>query len=363
MLEHQNINFNIHERNIPFSIKTCGLSKKYASSISSLLSNRLISNSINGFDALTNVDVEIPKGTCFGIIGLNGSGKSTFLQLLAGILEPTSGTIETRGKISAIFELGSGFNPDFTGRENIAFYSRLVGVPASQVLEAEKAIIQFAEIGDFIDRPLSTYSSGMIARLGFATRAFLDFDILILDEVLSVGDAYFQRKCFRMLEDIRKAGKTIIFVSHSVNQVLEICDRAMLLHEGELLLEGHPKECAYAYFEIVNRKHKEWNEIERDEVVQKPDGGFDGRKGCVLDYSSSTGDSFENGFLFRFSERYDLIFNLTATCDLRELEFGLTLRSISGVTVSGRRSEIGDVQSGDKLVVTVGFNCSLNAGT
>ena len=192
-------------------------------------------------------------------------GKSTFLQLIAGIVESSGGEVKVNGRIAAIFELGSGFNLDFTGRENIALYASIAGAQNNLTAEIESEILNFADIGDFIDKPLSTYSTGMIARLGFSVRAFLDFDILVLDEVLAVGDMYFQRKCIRLLEKFKAQGKTIIFVSHNINQVLELCDEAMVLHNGKLSIIGDPKECAYHYYEIVNKmriQHKEkTNEI------------------------------------------------------------------------------------------------------
>ena len=346
----------------PLAVQTRDLRKSYSNSVSSLLRSKILNHEIDGFDALKGIDIDIPIGSCFGILGLNGSGKSTFLQLLAGIIEPSAGTVSTSGEMAAIFELGSGFNPDFTGRENIAFYARLIGVSTANFKECEEAIVQFAEIGDFIDRPLSTYSTGMVARLGFAARAFLDFDILILDEVLSVGDAYFQRKCFRLLEVLRNSGKTIIFVSHSVNQVLEICDRAMLLHDGELLLSGEPKDCAYAYFEIVNRKHAKWNDDGDLSGVKTTSQTNYGEGGCVLLKCESIGRSFENGFLFKPFENIVLSFRIRAEMNLSELEFGLNFRSISGAIISGRRIEIGDVSKGESVDVITRFNCTLNPG-
>jgi lipopolysaccharide transport system ATP-binding protein len=349
-----------------YAVKTNSLTKSYASSHRQTFLKYLLrtkQKNPNGFIALDNITIEIPKGSCFGILGLNGSGKSTFLQLLSGILKPCSGSVQVSGQIAAIFELGSGFNLEFTGRENIRFYCSLMGIPQERAENAEGKIVSFAELGSFIDMPISTYSSGMIARLGFATRAFLDFDILILDEVLSVGDAYFQRKCFRLLEEIRACGKTVIFVSHSINQILEICDRAMLLHEGKIFIEGEPKDCAYEYFEIVNRKHSDWKLINlQDKDSRNKEEGNYGMGGCSLLSFSSSGAQIENGFLIERLVLCKIQFCIHANIDLTDAIFGLNLRTREGTILTGRQLQLGDLVKSEKYEITVDFNCILNCG-
>lgn len=191
------------------------------------------------FTALKDVSFEIKKGETVGIIGRNGSGKSTLLQLICGILKPTAGEVLFNGRISALLELGSGFNPEFTGRENIYFQGAVTGFSKHQVDERITDIIAFADIGEFIDQPVRTYSSGMFVRLGFSVIAHSDAEILVVDEALAVGDAIFTQKCIRFLRNFMKTG-TVLFVSHDVGMIQSICDRAILLHRGEIISQGIP---------------------------------------------------------------------------------------------------------------------------
>jgi ABC-type polysaccharide/polyol phosphate transport system ATPase subunit len=203
------------------------------------------------FTALHDLTFEVPKGATLGIIGLNGSGKSTLLQILAGTLLPTSGTVHTNGKVAAILELGSGFNPDFTGRENIVLNSTIQGIRPEGDEDIEAKIIRYADIGEFIDQPVRTYSSGMLVRLAFSVSIHTLPEILIIDEALAVGDARFQAKCFQSLLNLQKQGKTILFVSHDINSVIHICDRTILLHQGKIRSEGDPGGVANDYSKIL----------------------------------------------------------------------------------------------------------------
>ena len=203
------------------------------------------------FHALTNISFQVQKGETLGIVGRNGSGKSTLLQLITGVLAPTQGEITVNGKIAAILELGSGFSPEFTGRENIYLNSTIMEVEAETIEEYIDDIITFAELGDFIDQPLKTYSSGMKARLAFALSINVSPDILIIDEALSVGDEAFQRKCFARIESFRKSGGTVLFVSHGANTIVQLCNRAILLDKGELLMLGSPKKVVAQYQKLI----------------------------------------------------------------------------------------------------------------
>ena len=187
------------------------------------------------FWALKDVSFEIKKGETVGIIGRNGSGKSTLLQMICGTLNPTSGSIQTNGRIAALLELGSGFNPEFTGRENVYMNASVLGLSNEEIDARFNDIVAFADIGDFIEQPVKTYSSGMMVRLAFAVAINVDPEILIVDEALSVGDELFQRKCFSRIEAIRANGATILFVSHSGVTIVELCDRAVLMDAGEKL--------------------------------------------------------------------------------------------------------------------------------
>lgn len=203
------------------------------------------------FWALRNLSLDIKKGETIGIIGRNGSGKSTLLQIISGILTSTSGSIETNGRITALLELGSGFNPEFTGRENVFLNGAILGLSKDEVEARFDAIAQFADIGDFIEQPVKFYSSGMTVRLAFAVQAMVDPDILIVDEALAVGDERFQRKCFNRLSELKQNGTSILFVSHSTQQIIELCDRALLLEQGERLLMANPLTVVRAYQRIL----------------------------------------------------------------------------------------------------------------
>lgn len=203
------------------------------------------------FTALKDVSFEIKRGETVGIIGRNGSGKSTLLQLICGILKPTSGSVEVNGRISALLELGAGFNPEFTGRENVYFQGAVMGIPREDMARRFDEISAFAEIGEFIDQPVRTYSSGMYVRLAFSTAIHVDPDILVVDEALGVGDEGFQRKCFARINRFREVGKTIIFVSHSAAAVLELCERVILLDSGENIANGQPKKLLDQYSRLI----------------------------------------------------------------------------------------------------------------
>lgn len=202
------------------------------------------------FWALKDVSLNIRKGETLGVIGRNGAGKSTLLQILCGTLSPTAGRIETQGRIAALLELGSGFNPDFTGRENVYLNAAVLGLTKQQIDARFDDIAAFAGIGEFIDQPVKTYSSGMFVRLAFAVIAHVDADILIIDEALAVGDAVFTQKCMRFLRRFKERG-TLVFVSHDINSVINLCERALWLDHGTVRLLGNAKEVAESYFQYT----------------------------------------------------------------------------------------------------------------
>src|SRR5271157_451798 len=199
------------------------------------------------FDAVKNVSFEVPQGEMLGLIGRNGSGKSTLLKIIAGVYRPTAGRVTVKGSLAPLIELGAGFHHELTGRENILLNGLLMGYSKREMQEREQRIIDFAEIGDFIDSPVKQYSSGMYTRLAFSVATEIDPEILLIDEILAVGDAPFQEKCFERLRNFRKAGKTILFVSHAMNQVAAQCDRAILIDHGSIMADGHPDEVIEVY--------------------------------------------------------------------------------------------------------------------
>ena len=197
--------------------------------------------------ALRDVSVGVEPGEAVGLIGRNGSGKSTLLRLVAGIIRPTSGSVVAGGRIGSLLELGAGFHPDFSGRENVFLNGAIFGLKRRQIRERFDEIVAFAELEDAIDRPVRTYSSGMYMRLGFAIAAFLEADVLLLDEVFAVGDEAFQRKCFARIAEFKQRGGTIVFVSHDAAAVERLCERAVLLRSGEVLFDGAAREAIVRY--------------------------------------------------------------------------------------------------------------------
>jgi ABC-type polysaccharide/polyol phosphate transport system ATPase subunit len=220
---------------------------------SALLSGSLLSDLTpdETFTALDGVSFEVPKGTTFGVIGENGSGKSTLLKLLAGITKPTRGTLTVDGRISALIELGAGFHPEISGRENVAINGIMLGLTRRQVEERFDDIVDFAELRPFIDAPVKTYSSGMYARLGFAVAIHVDPDVLLIDEVLAVGDEAFTRKCLDKIAEFRRKGRTILLVTHSLGLAEKMCDEVLWLRRGQVADQGDPKRVVDAYLTYV----------------------------------------------------------------------------------------------------------------
>lgn len=209
------------------------------------------------FCALSDVTFKVKKGETLGIVGRNGSGKSTLLQILCGVLQQTSGSFQTHGRISAILELGSGFHHEFTGRENIFINGRILGIKRAEIEYYLDDIIEFADIGEFIDQPVKTYSSGMLLRLAFSIVIHVRPDIFIVDEALAIGDEAFKRKCLSKIREIQNEGKTILLVSHSVHLILELCNRCMLLDQGMLLFKGSPNYVVDRYQKLISSADEE----------------------------------------------------------------------------------------------------------
>ena len=208
-------------------------------------------------NALNGINLEVFKGECVGIIGTNGSGKSTLLKIITGVVTPTSGTVEVNGKISALLELGAGFNQEYTGIENIYLNGTMVGFTREEMDERLQSIIDFADIGEFIYQPVKNYSSGMFARLAFAVAINVEPDILIVDEALSVGDIFFQSKCYQKFVDFKNAGKTILFVSHDLSSIIKYCDRSLLIHHGKQIAVGKSSEIVDIYKKILVNQYDE----------------------------------------------------------------------------------------------------------
>ncbi len=201
---------------------------------------------------LNDINLEISKGETVALIGVNGSGKSTLLKLMTKIIYPNSGNIKIHGKLTSLLELGAGFHPDFSGRENIYFNASIFGLTKAQIDKRLDDIIAFSELGDYIDNPIRTYSSGMYMRLAFAVAINVDADILLIDEVLAVGDQHFQEKCLNKMKELKKEGKTMVFVSHSMDAVKFLCDRAIWLYEGQIREDGSTEKVVSDYLKVCS---------------------------------------------------------------------------------------------------------------
>ncbi len=359
----------------------------------------------NEFWALKDVSFEVKKGETVGIIGRNGCGKSTLLQLICGTLTPTSGTIRTNGRIAALLELGSGFNPEFTGRENVYMNATVLGLSNEEIDARFDDIVSFADIGDFIEQPVKTYSSGMMVRLAFAVAINVDPEILIVDEALSVGDELFQRKCFSRIEAIRAQGATILFVSHAGGTIVELCDRAVLMDAGEKLTVGLPKQIVGRYQKLLyapaDKREAIREQIRRaDEKavgsasaieklspevltpiqqIQELQESFDLnlKPSSTIEYESHgayilspavltlAGEQVNNlvrGKTYRHS--YTVQFTKSAS----NVRFGMLIKTTSGVELGGgasassSRDSLAFVEAGSNYRVEFRFRCALNPG-
>ncbi len=311
------------------------------------------------FWAVRDVYLDIPKGSTVGIIGENGAGKSTLLKLLTGITQPTNGEILTRGRIASLLELGAGFHPEFSGRENIRLNCSILGMTEEETEERFNAIVEFSELGEFIDRPVKTYSSGMHVRLGFSVATTVDPEILIIDEALSVGDEHFKGKCINRLNEFQEQGKTTLFVSHDMGSVKSMCKHVVLMHEGRVLEQGTAEEVADEY---LKRAHARGNErmsaINRQLDAYPRWGSGEIRTGKV-ELSNGSGEVtnvFQPGSPFRVKIEFE------ATEDCHEPVFGLGVYRSDGTYVNGSNHlwrnepiELGDVKAGAKGHVEMAF--------
>jgi lipopolysaccharide transport system ATP-binding protein len=321
------------------------------------------------FWALKGVSFEIKKGETVGIIGHNGSGKSTLLQLICGTLNPTGGNVQTNGRIAALLELGSGFNPEFTGRENVFMNATVLGLSQKEIDARLDSILAFADIGDFIERPVKTYSSGMLVRLAFAVQASVDPDILVVDEALAVGDEKFQRKCFARLEDLKSRGSSILFVSHSPASIIELCDHTLFLHHGERLMYDQAPKAIRAYQKLIYAPVEEQKQLVQEYRLADQSGEIAGNIGQTssMDIThEQSSDTLDSGLLPETTTIYPVqgaeinsieihdtkghvvnVLQLGGTyhfvlagrfmVDFAGVFFAVHIRSISGLVITGQR--------------------------
>lgn len=321
--------------------------------------------------ALRDVTFDVRPGEQVGIVGRNGAGKSTLLQIICGTLEPSSGSVQVGGRIAALLELGAGFNPELTGRENVFLNGSVLGLDRALLEERFDEIVAFADIPGFIDQPIKSYSSGMFMRLAFAVAVHVDPQILVVDEALSVGDEGFQRKCLVRLEAMRSRGTTILFVSHSAQTVIQLCDRALWIDDGRLLLDGSPKSVLDAYHRSLGagiphmRESGESLEEQRGgtvmpfstAMVEYPQAGGRILDAVLSDDHGHPVPRLEHGRRYRFAYR------LRLTEPARGLRCGMLFKTRTGVEVGGAvvEPEI-ECEAGDSMQVEFAFTCLLAPG-
>lgn len=284
------------------------------------------------FWALNDVSFEIKKGQALGILGRNGAGKSTLLQILCGTLSPTSGEVEINGRVAALLELGAGFNPEFTGRENIFLNASVLGLHQNEIQERFKEIVAFAEIGDFLDQPVKTYSSGMFVRLAFAIAVYIEPDILIVDEALSVGDIAFRNKCILKIKALRERGTTLLFVSHDLSTLQMICDQVIWLNAGKVQDVGHPVQVCSEYYIFMAGSGAE--EKARDSIVIKQQN-TDMARFTECEIALGMG---KESLTFGVGEAIKFSFALEALHNLDEIVFAVSIYRNDGDWLVGQTS-------------------------
>ncbi|SJL83539.1 ABC transporter ATP-binding protein [Vibrio palustris] len=322
-----------------------------------LLNKKNTSNKV--YQALNDISFEARKGEAIGVLGKNGAGKSTLLQLICGTLTPTKGNINVVGRLAALLELGAGFNPEFTGRENIFINSAILGLNRNEIKEKFDDIVKFADIGDFLDQPVKHYSSGMFMRLAFSVASSVEPDILIVDEALAVGDARFQAKCFRRLEKLREKGTTILLVTHSTEQITRHCSKALLIDRGHMVAFGEANKVCNQYLELLFGKtttNLPISERNNPKVIEHDNNQFDLQNLENSIYYNPHEHKWGNGEaeIIDFhiiqnkkinptiiSSEYSLnvIFHARFNVDVDNVIFGLTLKTKDGVTIFGRNTK------------------------
>jgi len=313
------------------------------------------------FWALRDITLEVPKGQFVAVVGPNGSGKSTLLQIVSGILQPTFGRVIARGRIAALLELGAGFNPEFTGRENVFLNAEILGVPRGQMSQVLPKVEAFAEIGDFIDRPVKEYSTGMYVRLAFATAIHVDPDILIVDEALAVGDAVFAARCVRKFEELKDRGVTVFFVSHDLGLVKRLADRAVLLMHGRVEAEGRPSEIVNRYVGMVH----EWQNREVGRTGESLGEAFRHGDGTSLIASVTLeNESGEAARTVHSGKPLHVRIKARFTRPADDPMVGILIRNRLGIDVFGTNTRVegrplGTFAAGDELDVRFSFPCVL----
>ncbi len=334
------------------------------------------------FIAMNDVSFEIKKGETVGIIGKNGAGKSTLLKMITGVLTPTKGSIETKGNIASLLELGAGFNPDMSGLENIYLNGTLMGYTHEEMEAKVDAILDFADIGEFIHQPVKMYSSGMFARLAFSVSIAVEPDILIVDEALSVGDMAFQMKCFKKFQEFQEAGRTILFVTHGLDTVIRYCTRGMVIDEGRLVYDDTPKGAVDAFKKILSGNFYSTT-VQSDIAISEPVSpqhsllkeSFDdhserdiygNQKATIFDYGivDNTGSP---STILEFDTLFEIILKIRFNEAVSDPIFAFTIKDAKGLEITGTNTmmkhiEIGHFDKGEEVTVTFRQKANLQIG-
>ncbi len=335
--------------------------------------------------ALREVDFDVAAGETVGIVGRNGSGKSTLLQLLCGTLTPSGGEAMVRGRVAALLELGAGFNPEFTGRENVFLNGTVLGLTRREIEDRFEDILAFADIGDFIEQPVRTYSSGMYIRLAFAVAISVDPDVLIVDEALSVGDEAFQRKCFARIEQLRERGTTVLFVSHSSQSIVQLCHRAIWLENGEIRADGVPREVVALYHRATLGGAADPAEIAPEAVEIDAADAADApaisrvalepcaaavefpRNGAFIDDATLVDEQGAHAPYLERGRRYRFAYSLHIESPVGDVRAGMMLRNRTGIEISGalvhpKADQDEAFSGGERMRIVFEFDCLLAPG-
>ena len=336
------------------------------------------------FFALDKISFEIEKGTTVGIIGTNGSGKSTILKIITGVLNPSSGSVEVDGNISALLELGAGFNMDYTGIENIYMNGTMMGFSREEMEKKLPEILEFADIGDFVHQPVKTYSSGMFVRLAFALAINVEPEILIVDEALSVGDVFFQAKCYKKMEEIRQKGTTILMVTHDMGSVIKYCDKVILLNKGSFIAEGEAGEIVDLYKKILANRFEIEEEVEEDKLPVEANVANTGKlmkeslsiNPSVTEYGDGRAKIYDLGLIDSKGEISNLLIKgeeftikerIRFFADIKQPIFTYTIKDKKGTELSGTNTmfeltDIEEVHAGDSYDVEFRQKMNLQGG-
>lgn len=320
--------------------------------------------------ALNGIDMTIKRGETVGIIGTNGSGKSTLLKIITGVLSPTSGEVSVEGRISALLELGAGFNMEYNGVENVYLNGTMMGFSKKEIDAKLPAILEFADIGDYVYQPVKTYSSGMFVRLAFAVAINIEPEILIVDEALSVGDVFFQSKCYHKFEEFKKAGKTILFVSHDLSSIAKYCDRVVVLNRGDKLAEGNPKEMIDIYKQVLvgqyGKSAGEAVEADMAASLNKDLLEYGSKEGRITDVFITDAKGLRTNAIIK-GDTFSIHMKVAFDKDVKQPIFAYTVKNVKGTEITGtntmyEKAFMADVKAGQEAEVVFTQKMDLQGG-